>query len=131
MNAKETELRPPKRPLFNKGFHEEWVGSWGRLNDGRSKIARRKKSHLNDLETEYGPFRTRGNRRRAEKIATLRALADKMEDTMGEDPKATVRNFAVLTKLASYEEARLLASVMRNGSTQDLASIFSGQSHAN
>ncbi len=88
----------------------EWKGTWGPLNDYRSKLGRLVKAIEKELTEEHGPF-TERQRRIAKSVARLEALATMTGDEMGKDPKATRRTLSALERAALSRLTQLKSSL--------------------
>ncbi len=90
-------------------LRKEWRGTWGPLNDYRSRLGRLVKAIEKELVAEYGPITAR-QRRIVKNVARLEALAVMTGDEMGNDPKATRRALTSLERAAVSKLGQLKAS---------------------
>ncbi len=90
-------------------FPTTWKGTWGPLNDPRSKISRLARKIETELVEEHKP-RTPRQQRLLRRAAKLEALAEQTADTLGFDPKATKRSLTALERAADNKIAQVRAS---------------------
>ncbi len=90
-------------------LRKAWRGTWGPLNDYRSRLGRLVKAIEKELVAEYGPITAR-QCRIIKNVARLEALAVMTGDEMGNDPKATRRTLTALERAAVSKLGQLKAS---------------------
>ena len=88
------------------------------MSDGHCRIAKMAKRIERELLTEYGPWTSPLQARRARMVARFQALVEQTAATMGTDPKATRRTLARLQREADVQLAAVLA--MTNGHRKPL-----------
>ncbi len=91
-------------------LRKEWRGTWGPLNDFRSKLGRLVKAIEKELTAEYKPVTAR-QRRIVRGVAQLEALAAMTADTLGKDDKSTRRTLTALERSALSKLGQLKASL--------------------
>lgn len=101
---------PGTRP-YTRGFHAAWVGTWGPIGDGHSRLGRLALRIEKEILDDLGPSLTPLVRRRVKHVAALGALCEMTRKTFGIDPKSTRRAVSVAARTFANELARLRALV--------------------
>ena len=118
----------PAAPLpYRKGWRAPWQGQWGGFYDGHTRLsylARRIEREELAAYLADTPERARLRRQAARYLA----LVEQMTQSLGRDPKASVRRLTALQGAADRQIARLEALGARvNARPLDLARRLAGQ----
>ncbi len=86
---------------YRRGWRAPWRGEWGGFGDGHTRLSCLARRIEREELASFPACRLR------QQVARLRALAVMVEESLGSDPKATVRRLTALVAIEGRQMARL------------------------
>lgn len=93
-------------PPYSRGWRAPWRRDWGGFDDGHTRLSCLARRIERELHEQY-IVASDLDRRRLRMAARYAALAEKIVQTIGVDPKATPRRATALQRVADAQLAAL------------------------